>query len=102
MVDERDPYAYALRALVRLRMGETRDAWADAETVALLGRATDGYRGTSAVVDAFAGDTARVRAKLRPFLLARGHRPRRSRPGRGDCSGWRPPSRAGQPMRWSS
>jgi TolB-like protein len=70
-VDGRDPYAYALRALVRLRLGETRDAWADAETVTLLGRTADGLA-ASAVVDAFAGDTAQVRAKLRPYLLVRG------------------------------
>ena len=40
--DSYDPWAYALRARVRIKLGEFRDAFSDAETAARLSRATWG------------------------------------------------------------
>jgi len=69
--DPWNPFAYTLRALVRLRMSETRDAWGDAETAVQLGRALDG-RAALAVVDGHARDSVAARARIRPYVPPRG------------------------------
>jgi TolB-like protein/Flp pilus assembly protein TadD len=56
--------AYALRGLVRLRQGEVRDAWSDAETASQLGNSMWG-QAIAALADSRALDStaARVRTK---------------------------------------
>ena len=69
--DPWNPFAYTLRALVRLRMSETRDAWGDAETAVQLGRALDG-QAALAVVYAHARDSVKAQARIKRFLPPRG------------------------------
>ena len=69
--DPWNPFAYTLRALVRLRMRETRDAWGDAETTVQLGRALDG-EAALAVVYAHARDSVKAHARIKRFLPPRG------------------------------
>jgi TolB-like protein/Flp pilus assembly protein TadD len=61
--DPRSPRAYALRAALRHRWGEVRDAWADAETASRLGDRLWG-ESAAALVDAQAKDTTGARARL--------------------------------------
>lgn len=60
---------YALRALVRLSLGQRRFAWSDAETAGRLGWPLWGAA-ASAVVDAGARDTASARARAIELLRA--------------------------------
>jgi tetratricopeptide (TPR) repeat protein/TolB-like protein len=69
--DPWDPYAYALRALVRIHLDETRDAWGDAETTVQLGRVVDGQAAMS-VVDGHARDTVNARQRIKPYVPPRG------------------------------
>jgi hypothetical protein len=59
--------AYILRALVRVRRGELRFAWADAETGGRLGWPLWG-QAVSAVIDAEARDTVSARARTKSLL----------------------------------
>ena len=66
-------YSYVLRADVRVRRNELRNAWADAEIAARLGSPVLA-QAMSIIVDARAKDT--VRAKTRATTLARDVGPR--------------------------
>lgn len=68
--NEYDPLAYALRAQVRLRLGEFRDAYADAEIAARLGGERWG-EALSALVLAGAGDVERAKRETRQLANAR-------------------------------
>ena len=69
--DPWNPYAYSLRALARLRLSETRDAWGDAETAGRLGLRLVG-QAVTAVVDAYARDTAGAAQRLKVYVPRRG------------------------------
>ncbi len=61
--------AFVLRALVRVRRGQLRFAWADAETGGRLGWPLWG-KAVGAIVDASARDTASARMRVRELVTA--------------------------------
>ncbi len=65
--DPRSADTYVLRALVRLRMGEGRDAWADAETATRLGETWWGPA-ASVLAYAYARDTATAVRRARDLV----------------------------------
>jgi len=60
--------AWADRALLRVKHGELRFAWADAETATKVGSGLLG-EGAAAIVDLASRDTARARARLADVML---------------------------------
>lgn len=66
-VDPRRADAYVLRAIVRLRLGDIRNAWVDAETGRRLGNDVGGAL-ASAITDVYARDTAAARARIKPWV----------------------------------
>ena len=60
--------AWADRALLRVRHGELRFAWADAETATKVGSGLFG-EGAAAIVDLASRDTARARSRLGDVML---------------------------------
>jgi Tfp pilus assembly protein PilF/TolB-like protein len=74
-MNPRLPRAYELRAIARLRRGEVRPAWIDAETGRRLGAEIPG-QAVSALVDVAAHDTASARARLRELKGRLGSRSR--------------------------
>jgi TolB-like protein len=65
--DERSAPAYALRAIVRARAGNVREAFSDAETVSQLGRLRWG-NALRALVSNRAGDTTSARMRARRII----------------------------------
>jgi len=63
-MNPRLPRAYELRAVARLRRGDVRPAWVDAETGRRLGAEIPG-QAVSALVDVAAHDTVSARTRLR-------------------------------------
>jgi tetratricopeptide (TPR) repeat protein len=63
-MNPRLPRAYELRSIARLRRGDVRPAWIDAETGRRLGAEIPG-QAVSALVDIAAHDTASARTRLR-------------------------------------
>ena len=63
-MNPRLPRAYELRSIARLRRGQVRPAWVDAETGRRLGAELPG-QAVSALVDVAARDTAAARTRLR-------------------------------------
>jgi tetratricopeptide (TPR) repeat protein len=63
-MNPRLPRAYELRSIARLRRGDVRPAWIDAETGRRLGAEIPG-QAVSALVDVAAHDTASARTRLR-------------------------------------
>jgi tetratricopeptide (TPR) repeat protein len=66
-VQPKDPDAYVLRALARLRFREFRFAWSDAELATRLGWSLPG-EAVGTVVDLAAKDTARARARVKRLI----------------------------------
>ncbi len=59
--------AYVWRAIVRSRLGERREAWADAEVAARLGR-NDWGELTGALIDLSMRDTVRAKVRVKPLM----------------------------------
>jgi tetratricopeptide (TPR) repeat protein/TolB-like protein len=74
-MNPRLPRAYELRSIARLRRGEVRPAWIDAETGRRLGAEIPG-QAVSALVDIAAHDTASARTRLRTVRGRLGSAPR--------------------------
>jgi hypothetical protein len=55
------------RAIVRSRLGERREAWADAEVAARLGR-NDWGELTGAMIDLSVRDTVRAKMRVKPLM----------------------------------
>ena len=66
--DERSAPAYALRAIVRARGGQVREAFSDAETVSQLGRPRWG-NALRALVSNRSGDTTSARMRARRIIV---------------------------------
>jgi len=58
---------YVWRAIVRSRLGERREAWADAEVAARLGR-NDWGELTGAMIDLSVRDTVRAKMRVKPLM----------------------------------
>lgn len=66
VLDPQHAPAYVWRAIVRSQLNERREAWADAEVAARLGRADWGEL-AAALVDVSVGDSVRARNRAKPW-----------------------------------
>lgn len=66
VLDPQHAPAYVWRAIVRSQLNERREAWADAEVAARLGR-TDWGELAAALVDVSVGDSVRARNRAKPW-----------------------------------